>query len=135
MAEANGIFEVVDWKEDAYEQLPDGGKLSEAKVRQRFTGGITGEGTVVWLMAYTSKDRAQFVGIQRIVGTIDGRKGSFLAETSGHFDGTMARWQASIIANSGTDQLAGISGEGTFQAPHGSKAEYRVDYTLEAKLR
>jgi hypothetical protein len=132
MAEAKGIFEVADWKEDAYEQLANGGKLTEAKVKQRFTGDIAGEGSVLWVMAYTSADRAVFVGIQRIVGTIGGRKGSFLAETTGDFDGTMARWRASIIANSGTEQLAGISGDGSFQAPHGSKAEYRIEYELEA---
>jgi len=130
MTEAKGIFEVADWKEDAYEQLAGGGKLSEAKVKQRFSGDISGEGSVVWVMAYTSADRAHFVGIQRIVGAIGGKKGSFLAETTGDFDGTMARWRASIIANSGTDQLAGISGHGSFQAPHGSKAEYRFEYEL-----
>ena len=132
MAEAKGIFEVANWKEDTYEELPNGGKLSEAKVKQRFTGDIAGEGSVVWLMAYTSKDRAQFVGIQRVVGTLGGRKGSFLVETTGTFDGTVARWQGSIIADSGTDQLVGISGEATFQAPHGSKADYHVAYQLEA---
>src|ERR671930_2796495 len=105
MAEAKGIFEVADWKEDTYEELPNGGKLSEAKVKQRFTGDIAGEGSVVWLMAYTSKDRAQFVGIQRVVGTLGGRKGSFLVETTGTFEGTVARWQGSIIADSGTHQL------------------------------
>ena len=111
MAEAKGSFEVTGWDENAYEQLPNGGKLTEAKVRQRFTGDITGEGSVVWLMGYTKPNRARFVGLQRIVGTLAGRKGSFFAETSGDFDGTVARWRAAIVGGSGTDQLEGISGE------------------------
>jgi uncharacterized protein DUF3224 len=136
MAEAKGIFEIKNWDEKTYEELPNGGKLSEAKVTQKFTGDITGEGSVIWLMAYPEPKTAQFVGIQRIVGTIDGRKGSFVAETTGTFDGTIAKWQCSIIEGSGTDELAGISGEGTFQAPHGSKAEYEIEYDLEpAKAR
>src|SRR5919201_4081646 len=126
MAEAKGMFEIKGWDEKTYQELPNGGKLSEAKVTQKFSGDISGEGSVVWLMAYTSKDRARFVGIQHITGTIGGRKGSVVIETTGEFGGPTARWQASIIPNSGTEQLAGISGEGTFEAPHGSKADYRL---------
>ena len=136
MAQAKGIFEIKGWDEKPYEQLPNGGKLSEAKVTQRFTGDINGDGSVIWLMAYPNAKTAHFVGIQRVVGTVDGKKGSFVAETIGDFDGQIARWRCSIIDGSGTDELAGISGEGTFEAPHGSKAEYRIEYELErAKIR
>ena len=130
MAAAKGVFEIKNWDEKTYEELPNGGKLTEAKVTQQFTGDITGDGSVIWLMAYPEPKTAQFVGIQRIVGTIDGKKGSFVAETTGSFDGTIAKWRCSIIAGSGTDDLAGITGEGTFQAPHGSKAEYTIEYEL-----
>ncbi|TMB58651.1 MAG: DUF3224 domain-containing protein, partial [Chloroflexi bacterium] len=40
MAEAKGIFEVKGWEEETYEALPNGGKLSEAKVTQHFSGDI-----------------------------------------------------------------------------------------------
>jgi hypothetical protein len=130
MAQAKGIFEISGWDEKTYEELPNGGKLSEAKVTQRFSGDITGDGSVIWLMGYPSPKTARFVGMQRIVGAIGGRKGSFLAQTIGEFDGTVAKARWSIIQGSGTDALAGISGEGVFEAPHGSKAEYRVDYEL-----
>jgi hypothetical protein len=131
MAQAKGIFEINAWDEKTYEELPNGGKLTEAKVTQKFTGDITGDGNVIWLMAYPEPKTAQFVGIQRIVGTIDGKKGSFLVETIGDFDGTIAKGEWSIIENSGTEALAGISGEGMFKAPHGSKAEYQIEYELE----
>jgi|SRR5207249_1099157 len=136
MAEAKGIFEIKEWDEKTYEELPNGGKLSEAKVTQKFTGDITGDGSVIWLMAYPEPKTAQFVGIQRIVGTVGGKKGSFVAETIGDFDGKIAKWRCSILAGSGTDELSGISGEGVFEAPHGSRAEYRIEYELEpAKVR
>jgi hypothetical protein len=136
MTEAKGIFEIADWKEDTYEQLPNGGKLTEARVKQRFTGDVTGEGSVIWLMAYPDPNTAQFVGIQRVVATIDGKRGSFLLETTGSFDGKTAQGEWSVIDGSGTDELAGISGEGMFEAPHGSKATYRLEYELErARVR
>lgn len=127
---AKGIFEIAGWDEKTYQQLENGGKLTEAKVMQQFTGDLVGEGSVIWLMAYTAKQTARFVGIQRIVATVGGKKGSFLVETTGDFDGTTAKGDWTIIPESGTDDLAGISGEGSFGAPHGSQAEYQLDYEL-----
>ena len=127
---AKGIFEIAGWDEKTYLALDGGGKLTEAKVTQKFTGDLVGEGSVIWLMAYTDKQTARFVGIQRIVATLEGKKGSFLVETTGDFDGKTAEGDWTVIPDSGTAGLAGISGEGSFGAPHGSKAEYELDYEL-----
>ena len=127
---ARGTFEIQDWDEKTYQQLDGGGKLTEAKVTQKFTGDIQGEGKVIWLMAYPDPKTATFVGIQRLVGSIGGKKGSFLIQTIGDFDGKTAKGNWSLITGSGTDELAGISGEGSFGAPHGSTAEYQIDYEL-----
>ena len=127
---AKGIFEIAGWDEKTYLELDGGGKLTEAKVTQKFTGDLVGEGSVIWLMAYTDKQTARFVGIQRIVATLEGKKGSFLVETTGDFDGKTAEGDWTVIPDSGTAGLAGISGEGSFGAPHGSKAEYELDYEL-----
>ena len=116
--------------------LERGGKLSEAKVTQRFTGDIGGEGSVVWLMCYTDEKTASFVGLQRIVGSVGGRTGSFVMDTDGTFDGTVARGDWSIIAGSGSGALAGIEGDGHFEAPHGPKATYAIEYEIgEATAR
>ncbi len=127
---AKGIFEIADWDEKTYLELDGGGKLTEAKVTQKFTGDLVGEGSVIWLMAYTGKETARFVGIQRIAATLAGKKGSFLVETVGDFDGKVAEGDWTVIPESGTGDLAGISGEGSFGAPHGSRAEYELDYEL-----
>ncbi len=129
---AKGTFEIQEWDEKTYQQLDGGGKLTEAKVTQKFTGDIQGEGKVIWLMAYPDPKTATFVGIQRVVGSIGGKKGSFLIQTIGDFDGKTAKGNWSLIAGSGTDELAGITGEGSFGAPHGSTAEYQIDYELAA---
>lgn len=129
---AQGTFEIQDWDEKTYQQLDRGGKLTEAKVTQKFTGDLEGEGKVIWLMAYPDPKTATFVGIQRVVGSIGGKKGSFLIQTIGTFDGKTAQGDWTLIAGSGSDELMGISGEGTFGAPHGSTAEYQIDYELAA---
>lgn len=132
---AKGIFEIANWDEKTYLELDGGGKLTEAKVTQKFTGDLVGEGSVIWLMAYTAKGTARFVGIQRIVATVEGKKGSFILETTGDFDGKVAEGDWTIIPESGGGDLAGISGEGSFGAPHGSTAEYELDYALASSTR
>ena len=129
---AKGTFEIAGWDEKTYQELPNGGKLSEAKVTQKFTGDIEGEGSVIWLMCYTDPKTARFVGLQRVVGSPWGRTGSFVMETVGSFDGPVAKGSWSVIPGSGTEALAGITGEGRFEAPHGPKASYSIDFALAA---
>ena len=92
---------------------------------QHFTGGITGTGTVVWLMSYAEDGTAPFVGMQHDQGTVDGREGGFVMETAGDFDGEKAVGTWSVITGSATGGLTGIRGEGRFEAPRGLKRRTR----------
>jgi len=127
-----GEFHIADWKESTVEEFgTGGGKLTEARVTQNFSGGLKGEGSVTWCMCYTSAKSARFVGMQRFTGALGSLKGGCVLETEGDFDGSVARGYWSIVPGSGTGELAGIQGEGQFEAPHGPKATYRLEYTLE----
>jgi hypothetical protein len=128
---ATGEFEIASWDEDTYQELEGEAKLTRASVTQTFTGDISGTGDVQWLMCYGPDGTARFVGLQRVQGTIGGRSGSFVIESPGDFDGARAAGQWSILPGSGTDGLAGIRGEGGFEAPLGSKASYMLDYSFE----
>lgn len=131
MTRATGSFDVLSWQEDVYEEGEDGAKLSRADVTQRFEGGVTGEGAAQWLLAYRPDGTAHFVGLQRVDGSIGGRKGRFVLETIGDFDGQVATWKASVVPGSATGELRGLTGHGSFGAPHGSRASFELDYALE----
>ena len=130
MTEARGSFDVTAWNEETYEELDGGGKLTRAVVAQTFTGDVVGEGAVQWLMSYRRDGTAHFVGVQRVRGTLGGRSGSFLMETSGDFDGAEASGSWTVIAGSGTGDLEGLRGTGSFRAPHGSHATFELDVEL-----
>lgn len=130
MARATGTFELTSWDEEAYEELEGGGKLTRATVTQTFSGDIEGEGAVQWLMAYRADGTAHFVGLQRVRGTLGEHHGSFILETIGDFDGTMATWSGTVVPGSGSGPLSGLSGSGTFGAPHGPRASFDLDYEL-----
>jgi uncharacterized protein DUF3224 len=125
-----GEFHIQDWKESTVAELAPGAKLTEAKVTQQFSGGLKGEGSVTWCMCYTSPKSARFVGMQHFTGVLGARKGGFILETEGDFDGTVAKGYWSIVPDSGTGELEGIEGEGQFEAPHGPKATWRLEYSL-----
>jgi hypothetical protein len=131
MTKAQGSFEVAGGTEDAYDELEGGIKLTHASGTQAFSGDLTGEGAVHWLMLYRDDKTAHFVGLQRITGSVGGRSGSFVASAEGDHDGTGSTISFSIIPGSGTDQLSGIGGDGSLVAKGGPKGTYELDYTLE----
>jgi hypothetical protein len=125
-----GSFEVASWNEVPYVEIDDARKLTRAEVTQKFTGAIDGDGAVQWLMCYRADGTADWVGMQRIVGNVGGRSGSFVLQTIGTFDGAKAAGDWSVVAGSGTDQLEGLSGKGRIEAPMGLQASYTLDYEL-----
>jgi Protein of unknown function (DUF3224) len=129
MIKATGSFQLSSWSEETYDE-GQAAKMTLATVEQGFSGDITGDGAVRWLMAYRADGTARFVGMQKVDGTLAGRHGSFVLETAGDFDGQMARWTATVIPGSATDELTGLGGAGTFGAEHGPAATYEINYQL-----
>jgi hypothetical protein len=127
---AKGNFEVTDWDEKPYAKLGESGKLTKASVKGNLTGDIVGEALTEWLMCYASAKEATFFGFQKIDGTIAGRKGTFVIEMSGTFDGKVAESTWSVVPGTASGDLEGLTGEGTFHSPHGTKADYRLDFEI-----
>lgn len=130
MKNAEGTFEITSMGEDAYETSEDGAKLTRANGTQQFAGDIKGEGSVEWLMSYRPEGSARFLGMQRIVGMLGDREGSFLVEAVGDFDGSSSKGSWTVIEGSGTGDLAGLKGDGGFEASSGPNAVYFLNYEL-----
>ena len=130
MTTAKGTFELASWTEDTYDELATGGKLTRASVTQTFAGDVTGAGGVEWLMCYQPDGTARFLGWQRVDGAVAGAEGSFVMETDGEFDGGKAVGRWTVVAGSGTAALAGLTGTGRFEAPHGPTATFTLDYDV-----
>jgi hypothetical protein len=128
MPNATGTFTITSMGEEPYQESGDGPKLTRANGSQAFAGDIEGEGSVEWLMCYAPDGTARFIGLQRIAGTLDGRTGSFVIEAAGDHDGRQSKGTWNVIAGSGTGDLSGLRGTGTFEAPGGPEATYSLDY-------
>jgi hypothetical protein len=129
---ATGTFKIQGWDEKPYTEIEGGRKLTQASVKQAFAGDVEGEGTVEWLMCYRPDETADFVGLQRIVGKLGDRSGSFvLRQTEGTFDGKEAKGRLSVVPGSGTGELEGLRGTGEFSAPRGGEPSISLEYDFE----
>ncbi|MEP6640209.1 MAG: DUF3224 domain-containing protein [Chloroflexota bacterium] len=129
---ATGTFEVKPGSEEPYHEAAGDVRLTHANGTQRFSGGVEGAGSIEWLMCYLPSGGARLVGMQRIEGAVDGRKGTFMMDAAGDHDGksSTAKWH--VVEGSGTGELAGISGQGGFEARSGTTVSYRLDYAISS---
>lgn len=127
---AAATFEVKDWDEKPFNEIDGGPKLTRASVTKSFQGDIEGEGTVEYLMMHREDGTASFFGLERVVGSISGRSGSFVLRHIGEFEGATAKATCLIVPGSGTGELSGLRGEGGFEV-QGRKAPIQLDYRFE----
>lgn len=106
-------FEVTGWDETAYDEPPDGPRLTRATVRKRFTGALDGTSLAEVLTAQGAGGRG-YVASERVEGTLEGRTGTFVIQHGGLDDGTEPHSFGHVVPGSGTGQLAGLSGEAVF---------------------
>jgi hypothetical protein len=75
------------------------------------------------------KGSAAYVAVERVNGTLEGRKGTFLLTHSGTMNKGALQLAISIVPDSGTGELQGIAGTLAIQIVDG-KHNYQLDYTL-----
>lgn len=128
---AIGKIEVKTYESVSYVEPKDGPKLNEIRVSETFTGDVQGEGTVRFLQALRADGSASYCGIERVVGTLAGRTGTFLLQDEGALQGTRVTGSWFVIRGSGTGDLRRLCGEGRFEAELGQHASWTLDYWFE----
>jgi hypothetical protein len=126
---ASGQIEVKTYEPTAYDTAAP--KLNELHVTESFTGDITGDGAARMLQAQRADGSASFVAIERVTGTIGGKRGTFLLQDAGTLTGNKVAGTWFVVPRSGTEELANLRGEGTFDATLGQHASYTLDYWFE----
>jgi hypothetical protein len=127
---ANARFAIKSWDEKPYSEGQDLPKLTRASVTKTFTGDLEGEGQVEYLMMYRSDGTASFVGLERFVGRVGGKSGSFVLQRIGVFENGEAKESYSVIPGSATGELQGLQGEGRSAVGHGMEHPFSLNYDL-----
>jgi Protein of unknown function (DUF3224) len=127
---ANARFAITSWVEKPYDEGEGLPKLSRASVTKTFTGDLVGEGHVEYLMAYRADGTATFVGLERVVGSLEGKNGTFVLQRTGAFDDGVAKESYFVVPGSGTGELRGLRGEGKTAVGHGMEHPMTLSYDL-----
>jgi hypothetical protein len=127
--QATATATVTNWDEKAYDETPETAKTAEAQITYTYEGGLSGEGHARLLLAYSGSE-AEFVGLERMTATLEGRTGTFVTSQTGAFRDGVARWTFQIVPGTGTGALTGLSGSGSGEAPMGNQATLSLEYEL-----
>jgi hypothetical protein len=128
---ATATFEVKSWDEKPYSEEAGAPKLTRASVVESLEGDIAGEGKTEYLMAYINEDKASFVRLERVVGRLAGRSGSFLLQGHGTYADGTAQGEYAIVPGSGSGELKGLRGKGAFRAHREPRGTMTLEYDFE----
>lgn len=122
-----GQFQVEQWNETPHLTREDGGKITQAHVRMKFTEGIQGQAEVFYLMMYRPDKTAKFTGLKHVEGTLAGREGGFVLQVDGTFEAGVAQARWFIVPGSGSGDLLDLTGDGEFVAAEGPVGRFTLN--------
>lgn len=108
--------------------------LAELSLKETFDGDLEGTSTVRALQIRGEDGSASMVSVQRFVGKLKGKQGTFVLQGSETIrDGkVMATWF--VVSGSGTGELEGLRGEGGFEGEFGRGSKGTLDYWFEEQV-
>jgi hypothetical protein len=106
-------------------------------IDKTFSGDIDGTSKGEMLMAATESTGAMaYVALERVTGTLNGRSGSFLLMHNASMlksDPASGAMQVRVVPQSGTDELASLSGQLTITI-EGGKHSFDLEYELPSAV-
>ena len=107
--------------------------IGRMSLDKRFHGDLEATSVGEMLAVRTDvKTSAGYVAIERVTGTLAGRKGTFALQHSGIMDKGAQDLTISVIPDSATGDLAGLSGRMHIDIQPGGKHFYEFTYSLPA---
>ena len=104
--------------------------VGRMRVRKTIQGDLVGDGVAEMMSVGTAVEgSAGYVAIDRITGTLGGRRGSFVLQHSGLMDRGQGSLTVSVVPDSGTAELTGLTGSFAI-VNAGGVHSYTFDYEL-----
>ena len=127
----NGTFE-VKLVPQAHEENVGHPSVGRMSIEKQFFGDLdaTSKGQMFAVRTEISGS-AGYVAMERVVGTLQGRKGSFALQHSGTMTRGEKQLSVSVVPDSGKDELTGLSGTMGIEIVEG-KHLYTFDFAFSA---
>jgi hypothetical protein len=132
MTRANGPFD-VKLAPLGNDPSDDGLTLSRFSLDKQFRGDLEGTSKGEMLAAGTPvKGSAGYVAVERVTGTLHGRRGSFMLQHTGTMANGAQQLTISVVPDSGTGELVGLSGSMKIIIAAGGAHAYELAYEMRA---
>lgn len=134
MTLATGTFEVkiTPQSEDKGEGSALGSTLGRLSLDKQYHGDL--EGAAKGEMLYASSTGVQgsgsYVAVERVTGKLHGKSGSFALAHKGTMSGGNQQMDITIVPDSGSGELVGISGTVKILITADGKHSYELEYAL-----
>jgi len=129
---AQGTFDVKITPQAADDASPDAA-IGRMSIDKQFHGDLEGTSKGQMLAVMTDvKGSAGYVAMERVTGTLQGRNGAFALQHSGLMTRGEPQLSVTVVPDSGTGQLVGLTGRMTINIAEG-KHSYVFEYTLPPK--
>ena len=127
--QAKGEFEVTRIPQEQLD-IGSGASVGHSRFDKRFHGPLEAT-SVVHMLAVMSpvQGSGAYVAMEHVIGTLDGRSGSFFAQHNGIMDRGKPSLDLTVVPDSATDGLTGLRGRIGIDIVDG-KHFYTFDYTL-----
>ena len=122
---ATGQINVMSIESKPYDDATEF-TISDVSVTEEFSGDLTGVGSVRLIMVNEPEGAAHFTGMERFLGKLGERSGSFILQNSGVLNGGVLESIWRVVPGSGAEELAGLRGEGGCNSNG-----YSLDYWFE----
>lgn len=105
--------------------------VARMSLEKQFSGDLQGTSSGEMLASGDGTTSGAYVAIEKVTGTLAGRTGSFMMAHHGLINrGTTQAWTVTIVPDSGTDQLQGLSGTMKIIIEQG-KHSYELTYQFQ----
>jgi hypothetical protein len=127
---ASGPFEVKITPQKPDNKEAETANFARMSGEKQYHGDLEATAKVEMLSTGDPKTSAVYVALERVTGTLKGRSGSFVLHHTGIMTRGAPHLSIEVVPDSGTDQLAGLTGKMTINIAAGGKHSYAFEYTL-----
>ncbi len=129
---ATAAFTLDSWDQEIVVEQP-GGSIGEAAVTKTYSGELVGTSATRLLYGAGAEDSPAYAGFEIVTGDLQGRKGTFMLHHNAAKvgdDPEKGFFSLTVIVNSGTGDLSGISGAAQITVADDGGHTFDLDYTV-----